>query len=139
VADFIAFNAGRTELANNGLPATCYFGLSTKSVDATNPWTAADNMSTAGKEITGTGYARLSETEPTASSGVVSFAQKSWATSSATDWSSTVRSVFLTTGTTAGGTTGVLICAWNLQSGGAARDMSAANTTENVTPTLQLG
>jgi hypothetical protein len=138
IADFIAFNAGKSELANNGLPATCYFALSTKSVDGTNAWVASATMATASIEITGTGYARQSESEPTAASGVVTFAAKTFSTGSATDWSSTVRSVFLTTGSTAGGTTGVLICAWNLVTSGVARDMSQANTSEVITPTLTL-
>jgi hypothetical protein len=34
--------------------------------------------------------------------------------------------------------TGHAICAWNLVTGGTARDMSAANTTEQVTPTYSL-
>lgn len=131
MANFIAFDEGLTELANNGLPATCYFDLSTKSVDATSPFTAADTYGGGYGVATGTGYSAKTESEPTAAAGVVSFAQKSWSTSSATDWPSTVRSVVLRT-------TSKLICAWNLQTGGAARDMSQANTTENVTPTLTL-
>lgn len=131
------FTEGRTELANNGLPATCYFLLSTKSVDATSAHTAGETLAggTLG-EITGTGYSRQSESEPTASSGVVSFAAKVFATGAATDWPSAVRSVVLVTGAAG---TGKAICAWNLQSGGAARDMSTANVTETVTPTLTFG
>lgn len=137
MADFIAFNEGKTELANNGLPATCYFLLSTKGVDAGTAHTAGETLAggTLG-EITGTGYARQTESEPTAVSGVVSFAQKSWATGAATDWPAGVRSVVLVTGSAG---TGKAICAWNLQAGGAARDMSQANTTENFTPTLNVG
>lgn len=137
MADFLMFTEGKTELANNGLPSTCYFLLSTKSVDGTSAHTAGETLAAADLgEITGTGYARLTESEPTASSGVVSFSQKSWSTSSATNWSSAVRSVVLVTGAS---TTGKAICAWNLQTGGTARDLSAANTTENVTPTLNVG
>jgi hypothetical protein len=135
--DFIAFNEGRTELAANGLPSTCYFLLSTKSVDATTPFAAGNTLAggTLG-EITGTGYARQSQAEPGPSNGVVSFAQESWSTGAATDWPSAVRSVVLVT---TPDNTGKAICAWNLQTGGAARDMSQANTTENVTPTLTVG
>jgi hypothetical protein len=137
MADFLVFTEGRTELANNGLPATCYFLLSTKSVDGTSAHTAGETLAGATLgEITGTGYARLSEAEPTASSGVVTFAVKSWSTGSATDWPAAVRSVVLVTGAAG---TGKAICAWNLQAGGTARDMSAANTTENATPTLTVG
>lgn len=136
MANFIAFDEGKTELASNGLPATCYFLLSTKSVDATSAHTAGETLAggTLG-EITGTGYARQSQSEPAPASGVVSFAQMSWATGSATDWPSTVRSVVLVTGSAG---TGKAICAWNLQTGGAARDLSQANVTEQVTPTLNL-
>lgn len=136
MADFIAFNEGRTELASNGLPATCYFLLSTKSVDATSAFAAGNTLSGATLgEITGTGYSRKSEAEPTPASGVVAFAQKSWATGAATDWPSTVRSVVLVT---TADNSGKAICAWNLQAGGTARDLSQANTTEQFTPTLTL-
>lgn len=132
MANFIAFDEGLTDLINNGLPSTCTFDLSTKSVDGTSPFTAADTYGGGYGVATGTGYSAKTESEPTAAAGVVSFAQKSWSTGSATDWPSTVRSIVLRNGTSK------LLCAWNLQSGGAARDMSAANTTENVTPTLTL-
>ena len=93
MADFLMFTEGKTELANNGLPSTCYFILSTKSVDGTSAHTAGETLAAADLgEITGTGYARLTESEPTASSGVVSFSQKSWSTSSATNWPSAVPS-----------------------------------------------
>ena len=135
MADFIAFNEGTTALANTGLPATCHFLLSTKSVDSTTPFAVTDSLGTEDGEITGTGYARQSQSEPTAVNGVVSFVQESWSTGSATDWPANVRSVVLVT---TSDDTGVMICAWNLQTGGAARDLSAANTTENVTCTLTL-
>lgn len=134
MADFIVFTEGRSELINNGLPATCRFLLSTKSVDATNPFSAANTLSgTTVGEITGTGYARTSQAEPSASSGVVTFSQMSWSTGAATDWPATTRSVVLVT---TADNTGKAICAWNLQTGGAARDLSTANTTEQFTPTL---
>jgi hypothetical protein len=135
MADFIAFNEGRTEMASNGLPATCQFLLSTKSVDATTPFVATDTLASSG-EITGTAYTRKTQAEPTPVSGVVSFAQMSWATGAAVNWPAGVRSILLAT---SADNTGKAICAWNLQVGGAARDMSAANTTENVTPTLTVG
>lgn len=136
MADFLAFNEGKTELASNGLPSTCYFLLSTKSVDGTSAHVATETLAGADLgEITGTGYARLSEAEPTPVSGVVSFAIKTWTTGANTNWPAAVRSIILVTGAAG---TGKAICAWNLQTGGAARDLSAANTTENVTPTLSL-
>lgn len=136
MADFIAFNEGKTELAANGLPSTCYFLLSTKSVDATSAHTAGETLAGGDLgEITGTGYARQSQSEPTPVDGVVSFAEESWDTGAATDWPSAVRSVVLVTGAAG---TGKAICAWNLQSGGTARDLSTANTIERVTPTLNV-
>jgi hypothetical protein len=76
VADFIMFTEGRTELASNGLPSTCYFLLSTKSVDATSAHTAGETLAGATLgEISGTGYARQSQSEPTPASGVVTFTQ----------------------------------------------------------------
>ena len=136
MADFLSFNEGKTEVANNGLPATCRFLLSTKGVDAGTAFTAGVTLAggTIG-EITGTGYARQSQAEPTASSGVVAFAQMTWTTGVATDWPASVRSVVLVT---SADNTGKAICAWNLQVGGAGRDMSAASTTLNFTPTLNV-
>lgn len=137
MADFLAFSEGRTELANNGLPSTVYFLLSTKSVDGTSAHTANETLAGANLgEITGTGYARQSQSEPTASSGVVSFSQMSWSTGSATDWPATVRSIVLVTGAAG---TGKAIAAWNLISSGTARDLSQAQTTESATPTLTIG
>ncbi len=66
---------------------------------------------------------------------MVSFSQMSWSTGSATDWPSSVKSVVLVT---TANNTGKAICAWNLIAGGAARDLSQANTTESFTPTLTL-
>lgn len=136
MADFISFNEGRKELANNGLPTTCYFFLSTKDCIT---HVVGDTLAGAAMgEITGTGYARQSEAEPTASAAnpsAVAFAQKTWSTGSATNWPASVKSVVLAT---TSDNTGKAICAWNLQAGGTARDMSGANTTENVTPTLNV-
>lgn len=136
MANFLMFNEGRTELANNGLPATCRFLLSTRGVDAGTAHAATDTLAGGVGEISGTSYTRTSQSEPTASSGVVTFAQMSWATGSDTDWPAGTRSVVLVT---TADNTGKAICAWNLQAGGAARDLSQPNTTELVTPTLTVG
>lgn len=133
MADFIAFNQGKTELASNGLPATCYFLLSTKDC---NTHAAGDTLAGGVGEITGTGYTRQSQAEPTPASGVVSFSQMTWATGAAVNWPASVKSVVLVT---TSDNSGKAICAWNLQAGGAARDLSGANTTEKVTPTLNVG
>jgi hypothetical protein len=136
MADFISFNEGRKELANNGLPATCYFLLSTRDC---NTHVVTDTLAGGVGEITGTGYARQTEAEPAATSAnpaAVVFAQKTWATGAAADWPASVKSVVLATTTD---NTGKALAAWNLVTGGAARAMNAANTTENFTPTLNVG
>lgn len=135
MADFISFNEGRKELANNGLPATCYFLLSTKDC---NTHVVGDTLGGGVGEITGTGYTRQSEAEPTASAAnpsVIAFAVKTWLTSVNTDWPASVKSCVLAT---TSDNTGKAICAWNLVAGGTARAMNAANTTENFTPTLNV-
>lgn len=136
MADFIAFNEGRREALNNGLSATCYFLLSTRSC---NTHVVGDTLAGGVGEITGTTYARQSEAEPTvtlANPGVVAFAVKTWATGANTDWPASVISVVLATTVD---NTGKAICAWNLVAGGTPRALNAANTTENFTPTLNIG
>lgn len=135
MADFISFNEGRKELADNAKPATSYFLLSTKDC---NTHVVTDTLGGGVGEITGTGYARQSEATPAASSAnpaAVAYAVKTWSTGAATDWPASVKSVVLAT---TSDNTGKAICAWNLQAGGAARAMNAANTTENFTPTLNI-
>lgn len=135
MADFISFNEGRKELANNGLPATCYFLLSTK--DCTT-LLVTDTLAGGVAEITGTGYARQSQSEPTATAAnpsAVVFTQMTWSTGSATNWPAGTKAVLLVT---TSDNTGKAICGWNLVTGGTARDLSAASTTENVTPTLNV-
>lgn len=136
MADFISFNEGRKELANNGLPATCYFLLSTKD---TSTLLVSDTLAGGVAEITGTGYARQSEAEPTATAAnpsAIAFAQKSWSTGAAIDWPAAVKSCVLVT---TADNTGKAICAWNLQAGGTARVLNQAGVTENFTPTLTVG
>lgn len=131
MADFIMFDEGANEIWDTGLPATCSFDLSTKSVGGTSPFSASDTYSTRGVLTGATGYSAQPESQPTPASRQVVFAVKTWTTGSATDWSSAVRSCVICD---AGATKA--IAAWNLLTGGTARDMSQANTTENVTPTL---
>lgn len=137
MADFISFNEGRKYLltSGDGLPSTCYFLLSTKTCTA---FAVTDTLAGGVAEITGTGYGRQSQSAPTPSSAnpsAAAFSQMSWSTSSATDWSSAVASIVLVSSSD---NSGKAICAWNLQAGGATRDLSHANTTEQVTPTLDL-
>lgn len=134
----ISFEEGRKLLAQSGLPATCYFLLSGKDEAS---FLQTDTLAGGVDELTGTGYARKSQALPVPSSAnptVISFAQMSWATGAATDWSNgtdgKAKSVVLVS---SADNTGKAIAAWNLN-GTTGRDMAAANTTENVTPTLDL-
>jgi hypothetical protein len=137
MAEFIIFDEGKSRMGDDGLPATCYFLLSTKSVDGTNPFTEADTLVGPDMdEITGTTYARESQAEPADTDGIYVFTQMTWDTDVNTDWPADVRSIVLAT---TANNTGVAICAWNLRAGGLARDMSSAGVIENVTPTLKVG
>lgn len=131
MADFLAPHQGARYVGTAAIPSTCYFDLSTKSVDSTNPFTQASTTSTRGA-VTGTGYVAKNKARPTGTGGTFTFGTVTWSTGSATNWPSNVRSIVMTSGSAAG----TLIACWNLQVGGGARDMSAANTTENVNPTL---
>lgn len=131
----ISFEEGRKHIGQSGLPSTCYFLLSTKDE---SDFAQGDTLAGSGSgEITGTGYARQSQSLPTPTSAnptVLSFSQMEWDTSTHTDWPSAVKSCVLVT---TSDNTGVMVCAWNLN-GTTGRDMSAASTTEKVTPTLNL-
>lgn len=138
MSDFISFNEGRDYLLAHGLPATCYFLLSTKPCSGSGTLAVTDTLAGGVGEIAGTGYARQSQAAPaptSANPSVASFAQMTWATGSAADWPSSVKSVVLAT---TADSSGKAICAWNLQTGGTARDLSQPNTSELFTPTLDL-
>lgn len=130
--DFLAFTEGENYLATHGqgLPATCYFLLSTNAVSS---FSIANTLAGGVAEITGTGYARQSQSAPVPSGGQVSFAMSQWTTGAATDWPAAVKSIILAT---TPDNTGKAICVWNLQHGGAARNLSLAGVTEQVTPTI---
>jgi len=131
MADFIAFNEGRQEVETQGWPATVSFDLSTTQLSS---FTAATTFAGGyGKLTSGTstGYALKTSARPTATGlGVEAFTLMSWSTGAATNWPTTVYTIVAFNATTS-----KIICAWNLVIGGAARDMSAASTTLNVTPT----
>ncbi len=131
MADMITFDEGQDAILEGGVfLRDVFIDLSTKSVGATNPYVETDTYATRGTPTAGTGYSRGTYSGPANfTNGTCVFAQKSWATSSATDWSAVMRSAVMTNGT-------VAIVAWNLQAGGAARDMSGAHTTEQFTPTF---
>lgn len=128
-ADFLGFNGGRiaAETAGGGWANPTKFDLSTTDVATFTAATAYAGRT----PITGTGYAQGSQAAPTptaATLGKMEFTQLSWATGSATDWTNP-KTIVASNGSS------WLMCAWNLVAGGAARDMSQANTTLNVTPT----
>lgn len=135
MADFISFNEGRKEIASNGLPATVYFLLSTKDC---NTLVVGDTLAGGVSEITGTGYTRQSEAEPTPSTAnpsSIAFAAKTYSTGAATNWPAGTKSIIAAT---TSDNSGKALCAWNLQAGGTARDMSGASTTLTFTPTLTV-
>lgn len=131
--DFLVPHQGGRYIGTAAVPATVYFDLSTKSVGSTNPFTEASTTATRGA-VTGTGYNSKNKSRPAGAGGTFTFGTVTWSTGSATNWPSNVRSIVATTGSASG----TLLACWNLQTGGGARDMSAANTTENVNPTLIL-
>jgi hypothetical protein len=128
MADFLMLTEGKNELIANGLPTTCFFDLSTQAIGT---MTASTTFGGGYGIATGTGYSAQSQAEPTPSAGAAAFSLMTWSTGAATDWPSQVFTVVLRTASK-------LICAWHLQTGGAARNMSGANTVENFTPTLTL-
>lgn len=130
MAEFIGFNEGRQVVEDTGWPSTVSFHLSTRGVGAGTPFAATDTHAGGFGVLTGTGYTLKTQAEPAASGlGRKLFTQLSWSTGSATDWTSPRTIVAWDDNTT-----DKLICAWNLVTGGATRDMSQANTTLNVTP-----
>lgn len=133
--DFTMFNEGKNRLGTSGLPATCYFLLSSQQI-TTGGLEATDTLAGGVGEITGTGYARQSQARPTPTNGAFAFSQMSWATGAATDWPASVVSIVLVT---TADNTGTAICAWHLQTGGTARALNQANVTELVTPTYTVG
>lgn len=132
--DFQMTNEGKNRLGTSGLPATCYFLLSTQTIGST--FTAASTLAGGVGEITGTGYARQSQARPSPTNGSFVFSQMSWATGAATDWPASVVSVVLVT---TADNTGVSIAAWHLQTNGVARALNQSNITEQATPTLVIG
>ncbi len=131
MADMITFDEGQDAILEGGVfLRDVFIDLSTKSVGATNPYVETDTYATRGTPAPGTGYSRGTYSGPANyTNGTCVFAQKSWDNGTATDWSAVMRSAVMTNGT-------VAIAAWNLQPGGAARDMSGAHTTEQFTPTF---
>jgi hypothetical protein len=137
VADFLIFDQGANELLDNGYPSTVYLALSTKKVGTQlgGEHQVGDTLAGGFGEITGTGYTRKSQAEPAAAGRAKALAQAVWATGAAVDWPAAVRSVVAMTSSDA---SGKLLWAMNLIAGGAARDLSQANTTEQATPTHTL-
>lgn len=143
MTDFLILNEGADYLNTHGWPATVYFLLSTKYVASggggSSQFAATDTLAgsapNASGEITGTGYARDSQSVPSSSAGVMDFTQMSWATAAATNWPADVCSIVACTSTD---NTGKMLVVWDLQTGGVARNMSGASTTLDVTPSYTL-
>jgi len=135
MANFIEFDEGKDYEKASGWPSTVYFLLSTRGVAAGTQHAHGDTLAGGVGEITGTGYSRKNQSRPSTSAGLMTFTLMSWATSSATDWPSGVRSVVAAT---TADNSGKALAAWDLIApSGAARDLSQASTTENVTPSFQ--
>lgn len=134
MADFIDTYEGANWIGTAGIPTTVTLDLSTKSVDSTNPFTRASTYATRGA-ASGTGYAQKTYTGWTKTGGTFATIQGTWQTNAATDWPNNCRSCVASTGSGAGAK---MLWAWNLQTGGGARDMSAANTTEIVRGTIKI-
>lgn len=134
MADFLIYDQGANEWLDNGYPSTVYLALSTRKVGTQlgGEHAVGDTLAGGFGEITGTGYTRKSQAEPAAAARGKALAQAIWNTGAAVDWPAAVRSVVAVT-TNDG--TGKLLWAMNLIAGGAARDLTQANTEERVTPT----
>lgn len=134
--DFLTFDAGRAQIADQGLPTDVIFLLSSKAVGSLK---RSDTALTVG-EIQGLGYTRKPLTRPPVTAGnpsTVNFPMLKWETLEAGDgdvpgWSSPARSVVMLAADQ------TPICAWNLLAGGGGRDVSKPYTTETFTPTLTL-
>lgn len=137
MADFLIFDQGANELLDNGYPSTIYLLLSTKKVgtQAGGEHLVTDTLAGGVGEITGTGYSRKSQAEPAASARAKALALAQWLTGAAADWPAAVRSIVAAT---TADNTGKALWAMNLIAGGAARDLSQPNTTEQVTPTHSM-
>lgn len=128
MADFVYINEGKDFVNVQGWPATVFFLLSTSAVGVI---TASSTLAGGVGEITGTGYTRKSQARPASSNGTLTFTTNTWQTLSATNWPNNVASIIAATTVD---NTGKALCCWNLQVGGAVRDLSGANTTENSAP-----
>jgi hypothetical protein len=139
MADFISFDEGEDYVLNNDISgATFYVLLSSRScpADINSPVAGehggGDTLATGVGEVTyWTGGARQSQVVPAPSAGVIDFATETWATGAQTDGPASVKSVVMVTSSD---NTGKAICAWNLQTGGAARAFNVATTTLDFTP-----
>lgn len=141
MADTIGFNEGKdfllAHLRGGTAITTVYFLLS--STD-TATLTATNTLTGGVGEITGwtggaSAYARISQTVPAPVNGVVDFTQITWSTDTSTNGPASVKSVVMVT---TSDNSGKALFAWNLNTGGSADDMSAANSILAVTPTFFL-
>lgn len=124
---FLMFTEGKSDIGNNGLPATCTFDLVTKTVTELG---AATTYSGGFSVATGTSYAALTQAEPTGASGVFSFSAMEWKTEANTNWSSAVKAVILRNGVSH------LLMGWDLAE---TVNLAAKNRILKVTPTWTQG
>jgi hypothetical protein len=136
MADYLNFTAGDDLILADGLPSTCFLALSSKPCSGSGCHVVGDTLAGGIGEIGGTGYGRQSQAAPTPSGGEAVFTVVDFATGTATDWPSSVKSVVLVSSADNSGTA---IAAFNLIAGGAARNLSQAQITEQVTVTLSAG
>lgn len=133
MADTIGFNEGKDYILTNGaVTRTATFLLSTKDTTILG---ATDTFATV-SEITGwtgaSAYARVTQTVPAASNGILTFSQITWQTGAATDGPATCKSVVMALpGLTA-------VYAWNLQVGGTNFPLNTINGIIQFTPVFFL-
>lgn len=113
---FVDFAEGHDVLKRDGLPATCYFLLSTKPCSGPGAHKTTDTLAGGVGEIAGTGYARQAQPAPAAAMWFKStatwrivFEELLWETVLSHDWSSPMQSIILAT---TADNTGSAIGAW---------------------------
>lgn len=105
----VEFLEGKDYVNENGWPEVVYFLLSELSVED-GTLTKRSTLSEGLGEITGTGYARISQPRPRSVNQTFSFAKLTWRTRGATDWSSEVRSIIAVSSP---GNDGIALYAWD--------------------------
>jgi hypothetical protein len=92
VADFISFNEGRKEIANNGLPATLLVRPVVEGLQHARRRRHVRRRLRRHHRHRLRGADRGGADRDAANPSAVAFAQKTWATGAATDWPASVKS-----------------------------------------------